>query len=977
MMAVMRSALVILLTGTCAALVGAQSGYKLAAIGDPANHNGDLGTQIAVVGDVDSDGVADWLVWDPRARMEYVTLIGEIRLVSGATGTTIRSHSGTVPGTQSEHVLAAAGDLDSDGIPDYAIGTPDVPLGGRIEVRSGATGAILWAMTGSVYTPISPFPIPAPDRLGASICAPGDITGDGVPDLAIGAPGASSASGTDHGLVVVRSGATGLVSSLPGTPSLALGMGLCGPGDLDGNGIADLIVGLGGQWGGVRAYAGGTAATLWTVPGATGLPIGKVLAAASDVNGDGVKDVVVGAPNALVPGLGSSAGKALVLSGVTGAQPFSMSGTSIGELLGKSVAGAGDLNGDGLGDVLVGSPTSLMTNSGPGKVQVAYGPAGTVVQPFITGSTPAAFLGTGLAGGVFVNADGIPDVLVGVPDAFGPGRVLALDGGTMATIYEVVGVPAPFSHYRFTSAADAGDQDGDGIADLALGQANGKVAIISGATAQPIRFLVGPPPFIYPQVLEVACVGFVDGDALQDLVVATVIQVPPSTVATTVRMDAISGATGMVLHSTVWTGCEPRIRLLAPADFNGDGVRDVVVGLPSACTLGMVPGSVEIRSGATGGLIQQTTGLAADGLAGSIDAVGDVDGDSVVDLVVGAPAANTGTVVAAGAVRILSGATLFTLFSVWGTTASQGLGASVAGIGDVDGDGIPDFAAADTQAGPTSSVPVRMFSGAGGAPLGTLSAGPSVPGFGYRVRGAGDVNGDGVPDVAVGAPTAPGSNPAIPSTGEAYVFSGTGGPPLFVVRGTQPAELFGTVLARAGDWNRDGLDDLLVASSGDPFNTMVAHADVVSFAGVPAGSQVIGSPCTLASGRKPSLAAFGGDPTSATGNPFFGFIVSNGSAGAVGAIAAGFSTSSWAGAALPLSLAPALPGCTLYVSVDNLVPFTLGTGLGGLGALTLPIAVPAAPGLAGTTAHLQAYVADSGTAPLPGAVTRALTVVVQ
>jgi hypothetical protein len=303
------------------------------------------------------------------------------------------------------------------------------------------------------------------------------------------------------------------------------------------------------------------------------------------------------------------------------------------------------------------------------------------------------------------------------------------------------------------------------------------------------------------------------------------------------------------------------------------------------------------------------------------------------------------------------------LFSVTGTAANQGLGAMVAGIGDVSGDGIPDFAASDLQTYPAQSVPVRLFSGAGGAPLGVLSV-PSAAGFGARVSSAGDVNGDGTPDVAVSAPLA---NATVAATGEVFVFSGAGGALLFSVRGTMANETFGSGLGPIGDRDHDGLADVFASSGALP------RARVIGFAGVPAGSHAIGSGCALTTGRTPSLAAFGGDPTSATGNPFFGLIVSNGSPNCAGALAAGLSTTSWGGASLPVALGPALAGCSLYVSVVTLTAFLLGPG----GAIQFPASLPASPGLAGATLHFQAYVADSQLSVLPGAVTRGLTIVVQ
>jgi FG-GAP repeat len=979
----MRHVSVTLFFVTLAGCACAQGGgYGFQTISNPATSNVDFGSSIALVGDVDGDSKDDFVVTDPFLTVQSVPglTVGEVRLVSGGTGATIRSHYGS-SGASSGSIAAAAGDFDFDGVPDYAFGdfaaygptVPGVPAG-KIEVWSGATGALLFTMTGGVYLPgIQNLG----DQLGSSVCAPGDVTGDGVPDLVIGAQGGSSPSGQAHGKVLIRSGLTGAVSTANGTIAGSFfGAAVCGPGDLNGDGVADLVVGAPGGPGYVQAYAGGTGAILWTANAPTpNVGFGSVLDSAGDFDGDGVKDVVVGAPLSVSVGGGPlSSGQAFVLSGVTGLQLWTISGTMPNERLGSRVSRAGDVNGDGFGDVLVSSPNAF--GAGQGKVQLVFGPTGVPTQVIATGAVPFEHLGTGLAGGGFLNPDAVPDVLIGAPDSTSSGRVIALSGATMTNLYQVSGSTAPFLTGHFASAVDAGDQDGDGNADLALGlvSANGPLVLVSGTTSQIIRFLPGPLPgtSAADPNIPVARLGDIDNDGVQDLAVAAAIGVNPAGVDS-VQMDVVSGLTGQVFHSTTWSRCGLGwVDLVAPADFDADGIRDLVVGLsigPSSCPGPLVGGRIEIRSGATGALLAQALGAnPLDGFARSIDSAGDLDGDGIVDVLVGAPFDRVG--IGSGRVSAYSGAGLVPLFSVTGTAPNQGLGASVAGIGDVSGDGIPDFAAADAQPSLTSSVPVRLFSGAGGAPLGVLPV-PAGFGFGKTIAGVGDVDGDGVPDVAVGAPAANAPFGAV-GAGEVFVFSGAGGPALFSTRGQFANEGLGNAIAGIGDWNKDGLADVFAAAGG-----VTVQAEILSFAGVPTGSQVIGSPCTLASGRKPSLAAFGGDPTSATGNPFFGLIVSNGGAGALGALAVGSSTTSWGGTPLPLALAPALPGCSLYVSVDNLVPFVLGTGLGGLGAVKFPIAVPVAPGLAGITAHLQAYVADSGTGALPGAVTRGLTVVVQ
>ena len=974
-----------LLLLVCCARAAAQTGYVVQTIGNPAHHNNAFGTAIAFIGDVDGDSRDDYVVFDPQTASLSGGPPGEVRLVSGSAGATLWSHYGDVGAGIIGPVLAAAGDVNFDGIPDYAVAypsasfvVPGIPTG-RVDVLSGLNGSpLFFTLNGGTYATAAQT---YGDQLGSAVCAPGDITGDGIPDLVFGAQGASSVGGIEHGKVLIRSGATGAIITVNGTvPSSFFGAAACGPGDLNADGIADLVVGAPGGAGFVRAFAGGTGAILWTANGTiNGAGFGSVVSAAGDVDGDGVNDLAVGAPITTTIGGTLTSGQAFVLSGATGAQLWSISGTVPDETLGWRVARAGDLNGDGYADVLVSSPNG---GGAPyqGKVQLVLGPAGAVTQVIATG-TAYDRLGTGLAGGRFLDGDGLPDILIGTPYS-GSGRVTALSGATLAALYQLPGTAPTFAASHFTCAVDAGDQDGDGNPDLALGMVSqsASIALVSGTTSQLIRLLPGPlpgTPSTAPAV-PVARVGDVDGDGYQDFAVAAATG-PDSAGVDSARMDVVSGLTGSQLHSTTWSSCGlGEVRMVAPADYDGDGIRDVVIGLsiggPASCPTFPPPGAggwIEVRSGATGALLGQVNGLnPADGFAWSVDSPGDLDGDGIADILVGAPLAPVGF--ATGAVYAFSGAGLVPLFTAYGTAAGQWLGAAVTGIGDINGDGVLDFAAADLPPFHAASVPVSLFSGAGGTPLGTIAP-VSVFGFGKTIAGVGDVDGDGAPDMAVGAPYADGV-PAgmLLAAGEVFVFSGAGGGLLFSVRGKFANENYGNAISRIGDRNQDGLADVFAAAGG-----LTALADILSFAGVPTGSQAFGSPCALASGRTPALAAFGGDPTSATGNPAFGIIVSNGRSGALGAIAMGSSTTSWGGTALPLSLAPSLPGCSLSVSVDNLISFVLGAGSGGVGAIKFPIAVPLSPAIAGATAHFQAYVADSRAAALPGAVTRALTIVVQ
>jgi len=196
---------------------------------------------------------------------------------------------------------------------------PRGPLASRTR-RSRTNGANGFKLSGDK----------AGDRSGWSVASAGDVNGDGFADLIIGAPYADS-PGSDSGAgYVVFGKAAGFGPNLDlSTLNGANGFKLSGVAAKDLTGVS--------------------------------------VASAGDVNGDGFADLIVGAPTAASPGTDSGAsyvvfGKAsgfganLDLSSLNGANGFKLSGVAAGDRSGWSVASAGDINGDGFGDLIVGAP---------------------------------------------------------------------------------------------------------------------------------------------------------------------------------------------------------------------------------------------------------------------------------------------------------------------------------------------------------------------------------------------------------------------------------------------------------------------------------------------------------------------------------------------------------------------------------------------------------------------------------------------
>lgn len=184
--------------------------------------------------------------------------------------------------------------------------------------------------------------------------------------------------------------------------------------------------------------------------------------------------------------------------------------------------------------------------------------------------------------------------------------------------------------------------------------------------------------------------------------------------------------------------------------------------------------------------------------------IGDVDGDQVDDLAIPSPGPGTsGT--SSGAVRVYSGATLELLAEHVGAPL-QGLGYSTSGAGDVDGDGVPDYVAGAPGVAATQPGRVVVWSGADHAVLHDL-AGPAGTFWGASVSAAGDLDADGHDDILVGATLARGGR------GSLQAYSGADASLLWSVAGHKVGDALGSAAGLVGDVDRDGVPDLSVGAS--------------------------------------------------------------------------------------------------------------------------------------------------------------------
>jgi len=817
-----------------------------------------LGTSVAGAGDVNGDGYADVIVGAPSYDAGEVDEGAAFVFLGGASGVADGNPLTADAQLESNQASAAlgtsvagAGDVDAYGYADVIVGAPGYDAG---EVDEGAAfvfpGGVSGVADGNPVTAAAQLEADqASAALGTSVAGAGDLNGDGYADVIVGAPGYDNGAADEGAAFVFLGGDPGIVDGNPGNAdaqlesnqaSAQLGGSVAAAGDVDGDGYTDVIVGAryynpGSGWGegvafiflgGASGVADGNPATAAAdiKVDADMVSFGASVSSAGDVNGDGYADVIVGAPEydsgdlaegAAFVFLGSAAG---IVSESVSTALARFESDQADARLGGCVAGAGDVNGDGYADVIVGAADYDAGEVDEGAAFIFLGSASG-----IAGGDPAAsdtqlesnqaeaWLGTSVSGVGDVNGDGYADVIVGAPtyDAgevdegaafifLGSASGIA-DGGPAAAQAQLEGDQAG-AWFGF-SVSGAGDVNDDGYADLIVGASD----YSAGESLEGAAF-----------IFLGSASGIADGD--------------PATADAQLESNQANAYLG-------WS-------VSGAGDVNGDGYADVIVGSAAYEAGETVEGAAFVFLGSASGIsdgnpttahaqIEANQGYAW--LGTSVSGAGDVNGDGYADVIVGAPDYDAGAVDEGVAVIFLGGAagiasgnptTADTLLE--GDQTDGLMGASVSGAGDVNGDGYADVivGASDYDAGETDEGAAFVFLGsatgiADAAPATAdtqLEADQPSSWLGASVSGAGDVNGDGYADVIVGASD---YDAGKTDEGAAFVFLGgaagiADGNPATAdaqIEARQVEAYLGWSVSGAGDVNGDGYADVIVGAT--------------------------------------------------------------------------------------------------------------------------------------------------------------------
>ena len=853
---------------------GSATGINITAAATVESNQADayMGISVASAGDVNGDGYSDVIV-GAYGYTNGQFFEGRAFVYHGSTSGINTTAAATVESNQVNASMGvsvtSAGDVNGDGYSDVIVGAHFYDNGqtreGAIFVYHGSASGINTTAAATVESNL------ANAYLGYSVASAGDVNGDGYSDVIVGAYGYTNGQSNEGAAFIYHGSASGINTTAAATVesnqvNANMGYSVASSGDVNGDGYSDVIVGVpyfdNGQTDEGRAYVYNGAATgINTTPVATvesnqiNAQMGYSVASAGDVNGDGYSDVIVGAR--LYDNGQTDEGAAFVYhgsaSGISTTAAATVESNQAIAWMGYSVASAGDVNGDGYSDVIVGALYYDNGQTDEGAAFVYHGSAtgiNTTAAATVESNQANAFMGWSVASAGDVNGDGYSDVIVGTylydNGQTDEGAAFVYHGSatgintTAAATVESNQVNASMG----VSVASAGDVNGDGYSDVivgAYGYTNGQnsegAAFVYHGSATGINTTaaatVESNQVTARMGVSVAGAGDVNGDGYSDVIVGAYLYDNGQTdegrafvyhgSATGINITAAATVESNLV--VAYLGCS----VASAGDVNGDGYNDVIIGAYGYTNGQNNEGAAFVYHGSATGINTTATATVESNqtnafMGVSVAGAGDVNADGYSDIIVGAYFYDNGNTDEGAAFVYHGSATSINTTAAATVESNQinaQMGVSVAGAGDVNGDGYSDIIVGANfyDNGQTDEGAAFVFHGSATG-VNTIAAtfvesNQVNARMGVSVATAGDVNGDGYSDVIVGAYLYDNGQT---DEGAAFVYHGSAtginNTAAANVESNQASALMGASVASAGDVNGDGYSDVIVGAYG-------------------------------------------------------------------------------------------------------------------------------------------------------------------